>query len=265
MYHIQKNIQIYKNIYPDCGIVRLSLRSQFIARDVTFHCNGLEGINLEHESKLWLDKCVILNSVGAAIHVNTGCKCLLTQTTIINCGEGDFHLVHGQGAIVIYGTDINYAEHLVRKTPSLRFPSMDNVPAMVLDPDPTLAAMLRGRTYLYVQECKIKSNYGFGISFEVTPSFHALPVPQIASMMDVSITVRETHFTENTFGNMGKIPAHWIKHIKTDDGQVFEDIKRINPELFGPYQPGILYFVYIYVIYKHLLFANIQQRMQKMM
>ena len=93
----------------------------------------------------------------------------------------------------------------MRKTPSLRFPTMDNVPRMVLDPDPTLAAMLRGRTYLYVQECKIKSNFGFGIAFECTSAFHPLPVPAIASMMDVSITVRETHFTENTFGNMGKI------------------------------------------------------------
>eukprot|EP01083_Nonionella_stella_P083109 229653_1 len=216
------------------GIVRVSLRAQFIARKVVFHCGGLEGICLENESKLWLDGCVLLNSVGAGIHVNTGCKCLLTQSTIVNCGEGDHQLMHGQGAIVIYGTDINYAEHLVRKTPSLRFPSMDNVPIMVLDPDATLASMLRGRTYLYVQECKIKSNFGFGISFEVTSAFQPLPVPSIASMMDVSITVRETHFTENSFGNMGKIPAHWIQHTKDEQMTVFNNIKRINPTLFGP-------------------------------
>ena len=60
-----------------------------------------------------MNGCVILESVGAAIHVNTGCKCLLTQTNIITCGEGDWQIMHGQGAIVIYGTDVNYAEHLV--------------------------------------------------------------------------------------------------------------------------------------------------------
>ena len=226
-------------LYTDRGIVRVSLRSQFIGKNVLFHCSGMEGLCIEHGSKLWLDDCCILNSVGAAIHINTGCKCLLTQTTIVNCGEGDWQISHGQGAIVIYGSDINYAEHLVRRTPSLRFPSMDNVPAMVLDPDPTLASMLRGRTYLYVQECKIKSNCGFGISFEVTKNFHPLPVPIIASMMDISITVRETHFTENSFGNMGKIPAAWIQHAHKNG--LFAQIKRINPALFGETSEGILY------------------------
>ena len=67
-------------IYTDKGIVKLSLRSQFIARKCIFHCNGLEGFNIENESKLWLDDCRLLNSCGAGIHVNTGCKCLLTQT-----------------------------------------------------------------------------------------------------------------------------------------------------------------------------------------
>ena len=100
-------------MYTDSGIVRLSLRAQFIARRVLFHCNLLEGINLEHESKLWLDDCVVFYAVGAGIHVNTGCKCLLTKTTILNCGEGDHEVIQGQGAIVIYGTDANYAEHLV--------------------------------------------------------------------------------------------------------------------------------------------------------
>lgn len=105
--------RFFFSFYIDLGIVRVSLRAQFVARKVLFHCAGFEGINLEHGSKLWLDGCVILNSVGSAIHVNTGCKCLLTQTNIINCGEGDWQIIHGQGAIVIYGTDVNYAEHLV--------------------------------------------------------------------------------------------------------------------------------------------------------
>ena len=81
---------------------------------------------------------------------------------------------------------------------------MDNVPNMVMDPDPTLVAMLRGRTFLYVQECKIKNSFGFGISFECMAAFHPLPVSALAAMMDVSITVREAHFTQNTFGNMAR-------------------------------------------------------------
>merc|ERR1712154_493513 len=80
----------------------------------------------------------------------------------------------------------------------------------VLDPDPTIAAMLRGKSYLYVENCTTADNKGFGISFEVPPTFHPLEVAYIAKMIDVSITVRHTHFVQNTFGNMGKIPAHWI-------------------------------------------------------
>ena len=124
-----------------------------------------------------------------------------------------------------------------------------------------LASMLRGRTYLYVQvwsmsmcqvfdrrhhiecvpplsptwtrvqECKIKGNFGFGISFEVTEAFQPLRVESIASMMDVSITVRETHFTENLMGNMGKIPAQWTQHNVILSQQLFNHIHRINPAL----------------------------------
>ena len=97
----------------DSGIVRLSLRAQLTARRVSFNCNELEGIVLEHESKLWLDECVLFHAVGAGIHMNSGCKCLLTRTTILDCGNGDDEVNYGQGAIVIYGTEMNYAEHLV--------------------------------------------------------------------------------------------------------------------------------------------------------
>ena len=111
---------------------------------------------------------------------------------------------------------------------------MDNVPSMVLDPDAVLASMLRGRTYLYIQECKIQGNYGFGISFEITDSYYPLTVPVIASMLDVSITVRETHFTNNTLGNMGKIPAHWIAHKNNEkeSKSLITKIRSINPDLF---------------------------------
>lgn len=94
-------------------MVRLSLRSQFIAKNVLFHCNDMDGINVEHESKLWLDQCKIIGSMGAAIHVNSGCKCLLTQTNIVCCGQGGDDRPSGQGAVVIYGNDTNYAKHLV--------------------------------------------------------------------------------------------------------------------------------------------------------
>merc|ERR1719220_228917 len=63
--------------------------------------------------------------------------------------------------------------------------------------------------------------------------------------MDVSITVRETHFTDNLMGNMGKIPAPWARHwtmiekrfpgITKEHGRlrncVHEHIVRINPVL----------------------------------
>lgn len=164
----------------DFGIVRLSLRAQFIARRVHFQCNLFDGLVLEHESKLWLDDCLVFMTVGPGIHLNTGCKCLLTKTTILNCGNGDDEVTDGHGAIVIYGTDINYAEHLVwyfcvgfmqsmrctvkwyifcgdqiRKTEALRFPSMDRVPEMVMDPDPKLSlhndSMERWRFVPFVQ------------------------------------------------------------------------------------------------------------------
>lgn len=109
---------------------------------------------------------------------------------------------------------------------------MDNVPKMVLDPDPTLAAMLRGRTYLYIHQCNIKANWGFGISFEITERYHPLPVPIIATMLDASITVRETHFTDNTLGNMGKIPGPWIEKKQDKSDEVVKTIRDINPGLF---------------------------------
>ena len=123
---------------------------------------------------------------------------------------------------------------------------MHNVPTMVLEPDTTLATMLRGRTYLYIQECKIKSNHGFGITFEITKPFHPLDIAEIASMMDVSITVRETHFTENVYGNMGKIPAHWISNPQTFMPNI--EIREINPELFEDpaSDQGIVIYIYIY-------------------
>lgn len=114
------------------------------------------------------------------------------------------------------------------KTPPLRFPSRGNVPNMVLDPDPTLASMFRGRTYLYIDECKIRKNEGFGISFEITKSLHSLPVATIAAMMGVSVTVRETRFTENSLGNMGKIPAQWICHSVTQSDQLKGQIEHMN-------------------------------------
>ena len=100
-------------LYPDRGIIRLSLGAQFIVQQCIVHCNGLEGIYLENESKIWLNNSVLLNSVGAGIHIGTGSKCLLTKSKINNCGEGDYQLLSRQGAIVMYADEINYARHLV--------------------------------------------------------------------------------------------------------------------------------------------------------
>ena len=95
------------------GIIHLSLRAQFIGHGVSILCNGFEGINMEHGSKIWLSHCLLSDTVGAGIHINVGCKCLLTHTKMLMCGQGDWQLLYGQGAIVIYGFDIDYAKHLV--------------------------------------------------------------------------------------------------------------------------------------------------------
>jgi len=219
------------------GIIRASMSAQVMARRVHFECAAREGINLEHESKLWLDSCELAGAVGAGIHLNTGCKCVLTRTTIAQCGQGDAAIPAGQGGIVIYGMDIDYAHHLLNKTPPLRFPSRGNVPNMVLDPDPTLASMFRGRTYLYIDECKIRRNNGFGISFEITTALRALPVATIAAMMGVSVTVRETRFTENRLGNMGKIPSQWIKHQTSQSVKLMLQIEAINHTLILAERP----------------------------
>ena len=101
----------------------------------------------------------------------------------------------------------------------------------VLDPDPVLASMFRGRTYLYIDECKIRRNGGFGISFEISEALHALPVATIAAMMGVSVTVRETRFTDNSLGNMGKIPSQWIEHPVAHCGRLLSKIEGMNETL----------------------------------
>ena len=79
-----------------------------------YNCNNIyQSIQLEHGSKLWLNECIVQNSIGAAIHVNTGCKCLLTVSILSQCGRSNASVPPGQGAVVIYGTEINYVEHLV--------------------------------------------------------------------------------------------------------------------------------------------------------
>ena len=83
----------------DGGIIRASLSAQVMARKVHFQCQLREGINLEHESKLWLDNCEVVGSVGAGIHINPGCKCVLTRTTIDHCGKGDASMPKGQGGM----------------------------------------------------------------------------------------------------------------------------------------------------------------------
>ena len=130
----------------------------------------------------------------------------------------------------ILGSDGQYGDHLTRSTPDLRFPTMENVPEMVLNPAPQLAQMLRGRTYLYLQQSSVSNNFGFGISFEVTKSFYSMGVPEIAGLIDVSITVRETHFNENSLGNMGKIPYDFVNKQYNED--LFRCIRLINSDLF---------------------------------
>ena len=103
-------------LHSEGGIVRISLSAQCRAHKVVFQCNQREGINLEHESKLWLDQCELTGAVGAGIHLNTGCKCVLTGTTVAHCGKGDETLPKGQGGIVVYGMDIDYAHHLVERS-----------------------------------------------------------------------------------------------------------------------------------------------------
>lgn len=96
------------------GIIRVSLRAQCIADNVIMNCNGLEGIHLEHESKVWLNGCCLLNVVGAGIHLNAGSKCLLSNTTLLDAGQGDDNTRYGQGGVVIHGDGEGYAKHLVK-------------------------------------------------------------------------------------------------------------------------------------------------------
>ena len=101
---------------------------------------------------------------------------------------------------------------------------------MVLNPPVGIDVMLKGRTYLYVSECKIKANHGYGITFEIDELYDIINVPTIAAMMDVSITVRETHFTQNSLGNMGKIPSNFMDHEETSS--LYAQIKRKNSNAY---------------------------------
>eukprot|EP01083_Nonionella_stella_P037551 102365_1 len=219
------------------GLLRLSLNASCLATNCDFHCNEYEGIAIEYGAKLLLEQCLIEKSVGAGIHMNRAAKCMLINSQIKECGGGSGKDYGGQGAIVIYGTEINYAQHLCRQLPSLRFPvdSMDNVPTMVMKPDPKLAAMLRGKLYLYLSKCKLTDNKGFGISFEISKHFDPLKLADIANMIDASITVRDTLFAGNSFVNIGKIPGHWIDIVKNkNEEELNERVKKINPILFSP-------------------------------
>ncbi|ETO16664.1 RmlC-like cupin family protein [Reticulomyxa filosa] len=120
----------------------------------------------------------------------------------------------------------------------LRFPDMTNVPEQVMNPTPQLQEMLDGRTYIFVQNCRIRDNFGFGIAFEITPSLSQLSLSFLASLLDVSITVRDTHFDENTFGNMGKIPSNWLRP-NVHKIHLYFRMRFMNADLFTPPPPAI--------------------------
>lgn len=74
-----------------------------IAKDCLINFNRWEGLYMDDESKLWFDECSMIGSVGAGIHVNPGCKCLLTHCKITACGDYGHSIPGCQGAIAIYG------------------------------------------------------------------------------------------------------------------------------------------------------------------
>ena len=87
----------------DSGTVRLCNRAQMIAKECLINFNRCEGIWMDNESKLWFDNCNMIGSVGAGIHINPGCKCLLTNCNISCCGDQAVDIPPCQGAITIYG------------------------------------------------------------------------------------------------------------------------------------------------------------------